>query len=378
MSEQIDGPASARRSKSGSALKSVTVRVLAAVIGLAVAESGLRVFGYHRPPEYPPAPVRPDLYVDDSAFGYHLWPLSRTCMRYPAHTHRMVALISNADGFASSRNLGEPDPRPRVLVIGDSFTMGLGINEGKRYTEVVENLEPRWRVDNMGMTGWGLDLMVRALEALGKKAQPTVVVLAIYTDDLTRLSPRYVGVAGRPYTKFKLVGGKLVDTPPFKLAFWHRFHLSELLRAVNERLDPRARNRYPLNEALLNRFHDLTAELNATPVVLFLPGRVDSAEDRERRAFLREWAEAKGVVYRDLTEVVHGPGVEETYFRYSHHWNEHGHELVGRGLHELLATSVLRGKGAGIEVRTLPPPSWRQQRFDYCTDHGDSAQGSVK
>jgi hypothetical protein len=363
-----------------SALKNVTLLVLTTVIGVALAESGLRVFGFYRPPDYPPPPaVRSDLFVTDSAFGYHLWPLSRTCIRYPAKSHRMLTLISNSDGFASSRNLGEPDPRPRVLVIGDSFTMGSGVNEGTRYTEVLEDIEPRWRVDNMGMTGWGLDLMVRALEALGKKAQPTVVVLAVYTDDLSRLSPRYVGPAGTPYTKFKLVDGELVDTPPFKLDFWHRLHLSELLLTVQERQGgTRARNRYPLNEALLNRFRDLTTELNATPVVLFLPGRGDTAEDRERRAFLRAWAEAKGVVYRDLTEVLHGEGVEKTYIRDNSHWNEHGHEVAGRALHELLATRVLQSKGAGVDARTLTPPPWRQQRFDFCSDRGDSAHGSVK
>jgi hypothetical protein len=369
----------AGRSKPGSALKNLAVIVLTAVIGVGLAESGLRVFDRYRPPEYPPQPGRRDLFVTDSAIGYHLWPLSRTCMRYPANTHRMVALISNSDGFASSRNLGEPDPRPRVLVIGDSFTMGLGVNEGTRYTEVLEDIEPRWRVDNMGMMGWGLDLMVRALEALGKKAQPTVVVLAVYTDDLTRLSLRFTGPGGTPYTKFKLVDGKLVDTPPFTPDFWNRLHLTELLRTVRARQGgTRARNRYPLNEALLNRFRDLTTELNATPVLLFLPGRDDTAEDRERRGFLRTWAETKGVVYRDLTQLLHGEGVEKTYIRNNFHWNEHGHEVVGRALHQLLATSMLQGKGADIDARTLTPPPWRQQRFDFCSDRGDSAQGTVK
>lgn len=291
----------------------------------------------------------------------------------------MLPVISNADGFASSRNLGEPDTRPRILVIGDSFTMGLGVGEGARYTEILEELEPRWRVDNMGMSGWGLDLMVRALDALGKKARPTVVVLAVYTDDLSRLSPRYVGSGGTPYTKFKLIDGKLVDTPPFKFNFWSRLRLYELLRTELERRGgSRERNSYPLNEALLNRFRALTTELKATPVVLFLPGREVSSEDRERRAFLHGWAEAKAVVYRDLTDVLAGEGADKAYIRDNFHWNEHGHEVAGRALFELLATRVLQRKFTDVDRRTQIALPWRHQRFDFCSDGGDSAQLSRK
>lgn len=357
-------------------MKGLVVVVVTLGIGAGMAEAALRVFDFYRPRDFPPPPVRSDLFVPDSSFGYHLWPESRTCMRYPGNTHRMLGLISNSDGFASSRNLGEPDSRPRVLVIGDSFTMGLGVNEGTRYTEVLEDLEPRWRVDNMGMMGWGLDLMVRSLEALGKKAQPTVVVLSVYTDDLTRVAPRFVGAAGHAYRKFAVVDGKLTDTPPFEMNFRRRLHLSELLRTVEERRGGKtARNHYTLNGALLDRFRELTSELGAIPVVLFFPGREDTAEDKERRGFLRAWTDANSVVYGDFTDVLHGAGVEKTYITNNFHWNEYGHELTARALHELLASRVLKGSVGGLDIdaRTLPPPPWRNSQASFCSDTGDSS-----
>jgi len=376
LTQRTDGPASDKRSARGSAFKSASLVVLATVIALVLAESALRVFDAYRPPEYPPPARRPDLYVSDSTLGYRLWPLSRNCMRYPPDTHNMVTVISNSDGFASSRNLGEPDPRPRVLVIGDSFTMGLGVNEGSRFTEVIENLEPRWRVDNVGMPGWGLDLMVRALDALGKKAKPSVVVFAVYTESLARLAPEWLGQGPRPFRKFKLVDGTLVDTPPYEPSFMRQFHLTQLWRTVQDRLGgSRARNSYPLNEALLNRFYDLTRELNATPVVVFFPGKDVTAQARERRAFLSTWAASKGVVFADLTEAIHSAGVEKTYIDNNFHWNEYGHDVAGRALHELLATKVMQGKGVDIDTRAIPPAPWRQARLDYCSDLSDSAQG---
>jgi hypothetical protein len=378
MSMPSDGPASARRSQPASKTKSVVVFLLATLVAVALAESVLRVFGIYRPAQYPPPPRRADVFVGDSVIGYRLWPLSRTCMRYPPNTRRMVAVISNSDGFASSRELGEPDPRPRILVIGDSFTMGLGVNEGTRYTEVLEDIEPRWRVDNMGMVGWGLDLMVRSLEAYGRKAAPNVVVFAVYTESLARLSPRWLGQGPRPFRKFELVDGTLVDKPPFTPSVWDRFHLFELLRTVRERQGgSRASNRYPLNEALLNKFLDLTRKLNATPVVLFLPGTDDTAQGRERRSFLRGWAAAKGVVFGDLTDAIYSAGVEKTYLHDNFHWNEYGHAVAGRSLHELLATRVLQQRGAGVDLRALTPAPWRQQRSDFCSDRSDSTRKDV-
>jgi hypothetical protein len=370
-------PEAVHRSRLAAACKSVGVVTLVLLGAVLLTEATLRVFTAYRPPDYPPAPARPDLFTGDTIVGYHLWPQTRTCMRYPGNTHRMLSLISNSDGFASSRELGEPDPRPRVLVIGDSFTMGLGVNEGTRYTEIVEDLEPRWRVDNMGMIGWGLDLMVRALEAHGKKARPNAVVFAVYTESLARLSPRWIGQAPVPFRKYELVDGKLVDLPPYRPGFLYRFHLTELLRTVQERVGgSRFRNRYPLNEALLNKFFDLTRELNAAPVVLFLPGTQDTPQGRERRAFLRGWTEARGVTYLDLTDVIYAAGVDTTYIRNNFHWSEYGHQVAGRALHELLSTRVMQGQGSEVDVRSLAPAPWRQ-RPDYCADRAGEDSGKA-
>jgi hypothetical protein len=364
--------------KRGSALKGAALVIVATCVALALVESVLRIFGMYRPEAYPPPPRRPDLFVSDSTIGYHLWPSTRTCMRYPSDTHRMVTLISNSDGLASSRELGEPDPRPRVLVIGDSFTMGLGVSEGERYTEVVEELEPRWRVDNMGMPGWGLDLMTRALAALGEKARPDVVVLAVYTEVFARLSPQWLGQGATPFRKYALVDGKLVDGAPYQPSFWSALHLVELARTVQARAGgTQARNRYPLNEALLDRFYDLTKTLNATPVVVFFPGTDDTPQGRERRGFLAAWAEKKGVVYGDFTDAIHTAGVDKTYIPRNTHWNEFGHEVAGRALHHLLATKVLQGRGSEIDARSLPAPPWRQTA-DYCSDKAVTPEPSAR
>jgi hypothetical protein len=162
------------------------------------------------------------------------------------------------------------------------------------------------------------------------------------------------------------------------MTFRRRLHLSELIRTVQERRGgTQARNRYPLNEALLNKFLSLTTEYGAIPVVLFLPGRSDNAEDKERRGFLRRWAESKHVAFADLTESLHGEGVGRTYIKDNFHWNEYGHEVAAKAIHRLLATQVMGDKGASIDVASLPPPPWRAGHATFCNDRGDSSQTAV-
>lgn len=250
------------------------------------------------------------------------------------------------------------------MLLGDSFVMGLGVEEGLRFSEVVEDIEPRWRVDNMGMGGWGIDLMVRALETFAAKAKPDAVVLAVYTDDFRRVDPRYAG-QGYAYPKFRLRDGTLVSEPFPVPSLWQRLRLGEAWRRATARGD---RNRYELNEALVNRFDSLAKAHGAKPAILFLPGRGDTEEDRTRRSTLAGWAKRLGIPFRDLTDPLHGAGVEQTYIVDDFHWNEKGHRITGEVLHALLASEVLGDAGKDIDVRALPSPPWRNRTVDFCHD----------
>ncbi len=206
----------------------------------------------------------------------------------------------------------------------------------ERLTEVIESMEPGWRVDNMGMTGYGLDLMVRALERFVEEARPDVVVLCFYTDDFRRLLPYYAGV-GFEYPKFELNDGVLVSVPHEYPDFLER---TRPVQAWLRRYWSKRRNRYQLNEAILDRFLANSAEHGFVPVTVFLPGRVDNEEDQERRSFLRAWAEGHEVARLDLTDPIHSAGVDNTYIERNYHWNPTGHRIAGERIRELLSAEV--------------------------------------
>jgi hypothetical protein len=297
------------------------------------------------------------LYEADANVGYRLRPFLRTTYHYPQASKESIPIVSNSDGFRSNREFDEPDHRLKIMVVGDSFAFGEGVRQEDRFTDQLERLEPQWRVDNMGMTGWGIDLMVRAIEQFGRKASPDVVVLAVYTDDLRRLLPNYAG-KGFGYSKFELRDGELITVPfPYPRS-WQRLRLVQFLyqTAWNAKRN-RYRNRYELNEALLDRYLKNSKTMGFKPAVVFFPGTNDTKEDQDRRGFLSDWARRQDVAYLDLTSAIHKPGNQNIFINNNSHWNPAGHRLAAEQLrsmlHRVLDTPISgRGRNERIKRRS--------------------------
>ncbi|GAH15786.1 unnamed protein product, partial [marine sediment metagenome] len=158
------------------------------------------------PPD--PQPRRPHLFTGDANFGYRLKSSMETSYHYPPRNPVAIPLVSNSLGFRDDRELYEKDPRTRILMVGDSFIFGSGVFEEQRISEVLESLEPAWRVDSVGMPGWGIDSMVRALENILPNVKLDTVILAVYCDDFRRVHPYYAGM-GYAAKKYDLVAGQL-------------------------------------------------------------------------------------------------------------------------------------------------------------------------
>jgi lysophospholipase L1-like esterase len=338
-------------------MKNALVAALGLAVSLLLAECALRVLGMYSPPPWPPVQVSPGYYVPDAAVGYRLYPSARTCLRYPEEGGALFEVISNSDGFRASRDFTGADARRRIAVLGDSFVFGLGVEEAERFTNVLETQLQGWRVDNLGMSGWGPAEMVRVLEALGPKLKPDVVVLSMYTHDFVRLNPQYAGM-GFATSQFALAGGALVDRPFVPPVGWRRARLWQAWLDVGARLDP---NHLALNEALFGRFRTSTLALGAKPVALFLPGRADGVQDRLRRDLLRDWAARAGVPFGDLTAAIHGPGLDRTMLPDNAHWTPAGHRAAAVALADVLVE-------AGIVSASAPPPPLAARPRSFCHD----------
>jgi hypothetical protein len=345
-------------------MRNALLGAVAIAIAVLLAECALRVLGMYSPPDWPPRLVAAGFYKADPATGYRLYPSTRTCQRYPEEGGAVFEIRSNSDGFRSDHEFAPADPRRRIAVVGDSFVFGLGVEAPERLTDVLGSQLPDWRVDNLGMSGWGASEMVRAIEALGPKLRPEAVVIAMYTHDFVRLGPQYMGM-GYPIPRFSLRGGALRETPFQPPIGWRRLRLWQARLDLEARVDP---DFLALNEALFERFRTSVTARAAKPIALFLPGPADTRRDRARRERMRAWAERTAVPFADLTEPMAAARRDAAVTLPNNaHWNARGHRIAAGLLRELLASA---GVVAAQKPAETPPgaPAPSQRAWSYCHD----------
>jgi len=336
-------------------VRSLAVMLVAGALAFGAGEMAIRYWDPEWRMFFPPICFRPDLF-QQVPWGYRLWPSRVFEHRYPPKGPTVIKVVSNSDGFRSTREFGDPDPRTRLVVLGDSLVFGEGVDESERFTEMVEQGAPDLRIDNLGMIGYGPDLMLRAFEAVGMWSRPDVVVVCIYTDDLRRVSLYYAGV-GFPIPRFVLRNGELttVDYPEPRV--WERTRFFQGILYLYWRYTPATFN---LNEAILDRFADRARQGPFELGIVFLPGVQDFSDDRRRRGWLKDYAGRRGVPYLDLTDAFHGGEGGALYLPNDTHWNAQGHRVVATHVGEFIrqvSGSSARARGTSSPARRSVPPA---------------------
>lgn len=100
-----------------------------------------------------------------------------------------VLVRTNSHGLRDEAiALEKPEDTTRILVIGDSYTFGTGVNASQRYTDILERrlnraFDQRVQVINAGVPGWGMENYHAFLEQYGTAFDPDVVVIAFIMND---------------------------------------------------------------------------------------------------------------------------------------------------------------------------------------------------
>ncbi|MFQ5512799.1 MAG: SGNH/GDSL hydrolase family protein [Myxococcota bacterium] len=101
-----------------------------------------------------------------------------------------------------------PGDRPfRILVLGDSFAYGIGVEEEESFVAGIERAFPRVRTFNAGVAGYGTSQELQTLRELGPELAPDFVLLAFFWNDVP--TSLYADVP-----RFTLEGGQLTYHPP--------------------------------------------------------------------------------------------------------------------------------------------------------------------
>ncbi len=336
MNSASDSPPSQRKRSAWRA--KVVVSVGAILVGCFLAEGATRLTGRFQPPPYPPACGRPELYEPYEPYGYRLHPSRTMQYEYPRHNPRTLTVVSNPHGFRSQRDPLVPCSPPRIVFLGDSFVFGEGVEQAERFTNVLASRQPTWCIDNLGMTGFGLDTMLRAYEEIGIRAQPDVLIICVYGDDLRRVDPYYAGV-GFEIPRFELRDDRLVSIPYPRRRFWQGLHLAELGRRVHWKWTDAERK---LNTALLERLLELAHQHQTQPGIVYLPARQDLPVDVRRRTWLAEFAQTHDCPFVDLTASVLRVG-DDAFIERNWHYNAVGHTVTADAVEDFLDEHFFAG-----------------------------------
>lgn len=302
---------------------------LAIVCGLIAAEGAARLF-------VDLVARQGRLFTSDPQLGWRVLPHLDVTRRNADGAPWRVA--TDADGRRRPATF-RPEAVRRVLVLGDSFAFGQGIDVDDRFDSVLERASPGLSIVNLGVMGYGPDQELiggRTLAPLLRESD-WLVVFAHGGDFWDLLQSRHSGRA-KPW--FENADGRLVEHPP---AFTWREDLRDRSYLVSfaERWMQARGSRPPPQE--FERARDLyrallvaeTAPLRERGARVLLAHHWDHPEGPafDVRAFFETLC-AEGFRCLALDDVFGPP--TGTNFQADGHWNVAGHRAVARALRTVL------------------------------------------
>ena len=371
------------------------------VFSLACVELGLRVAGALNAPAQAAQPGPRDnewvFFQYDPLLGWKNRPGAEGWFRIPdTRTHVRI----NAQGLRDVDHAYARQGKHRVLVLGDSFTWGFGVEEHERYTDrLAALLGDSVEIINTGVSGYGTDQELLYYQVEGFRYHPEVVLLEFVTNDLTNNVNAVQYTYPKPH--FLLRDGKLVlmnvPVPARSVAWEERFATSGLRHSEAATVPTAARRlkgslrEYlvsygfvadrikslavyegwmtaldPLTAALILELNREVLAHDAKLAVLLAPDkRVAHGGRQPELAALAEFLRAHGVQTIDLrpaflSEVRRG---RQLFFAVDQHWNAVGHDTAAAAIYRyLVGTRLISANGVGDPREEGPASAARHLR----------------
>jgi len=271
---------------------------------------------------------------------------------------------SNSQGVRADRDFGpKPEGVTRILIIGDSFTVGDQVAVDSTYPGVLQRLlgDRRFEVVNAGVPAYGTVHEARWLAKFGARFEPDVVVLGMTPNDLIE-NPHPAAVISRDGALVRR--GSLKRVPVFEdRQRWYNlrghFERSMVHRAIENATqasspyvhrrafqvtqDSASIAQYELAKRYLLEARDAAHAMGATFAFITIPFLAqfgELGEGLDPTVFGERWgkfATAQEIPYRDVfPEFRAHPAPEALYWVEDGHCTAAGYALIGETLYHLL------------------------------------------
>src|SRR5574341_214630 len=232
----------------------------------------------------------------------------------------------------------------RILILGDSFTFGVGVSDNETYSYYLEEMLPNVEVINMGVHGYGHDQMLILFKEEGVKYMPDIVILGFLTMDMSRnllqfrdyAKPRFV-VDGE---KLKLIGSP-VPRPEYVLKWdWVRPRIYEIWSIIvypfKKLIGLEKKQMELLTLHILNEMVDVADSIHAIPIFVYLPEGEEITDDTPLaygEKFLFAFCQRNNKVGCFSSRPYFAEETaKRTKFELRGHWGPSGHLVVAKAI----------------------------------------------
>jgi hypothetical protein len=233
----------------------------------------------------------------------------------------------------------------RVLVLGDSFVWGYGVNQNEVFTEIIERKLKNIEIINAGVPGYSTDQELIWFQDEGLKYKPDLTILVISPNDFDDIvafntyKPRFVIKNNTPF----LMKPLSKEITRKKYSFWDNFFIYSFLRMrwdnffstkIEDYNNYTEKEKLELMKMILDKIRISSHQISSKFLIVIF----DESEDREN--FFQEYGIENNVSVLNLKSGFKefrekNPDIN-IYFNYNPHWNQIGHKVVADLISEYL------------------------------------------
>jgi len=192
-----------RKIKRRAILINVSLIFVSTIMALVMSEIALRLIGYS--PMYV-SPERDHFWQYDPLLGWAHEPGQQGV--FETQQFRTVVRINDKGLRDRLHSYERPDDTERILVLGDSFAWGYGVEEPERFSQLLEK-SMDVEVINAGVSGYSTDQELLWYENEGIKYETDLVILEVAGNDIGDNSQQLVSsIYYKP--RFVLENGQLI------------------------------------------------------------------------------------------------------------------------------------------------------------------------
>jgi hypothetical protein len=312
----------------------ILARTITAIVSIALAEGMLALLGYPpwRAQQISSADVKSE-YQPDPELGwinrpgqYDMAASGSAPFRYTNWTQGRRATSENP--------AAADDPRPHLIVVGDSYAYGYGLGDADTFAWRVQQNHPELQVSNYGTPGYGTYqsyiAMDRALDC--KPPNPSVLYLLNgFHESRNVADPSWIRVVRHPdngvfFRYAVLSNGALEGRSSSGDAIWSLSHKLRTVAMAEEYYEmaeawTRVHNQRAVTQAILTRMEHSTQLSGAKfTVILF------DLEPKDRQVY-RQFLTARGIAFIDCD---HPELKDKTYRQADGHPNAKLNQLLAR------------------------------------------------